>query len=230
MIVAWFTFLCPSWLINSILPVWLDSTISFPRPTTARSSSATATGPAGLVWYIHVRTVDREDSQAAAGKAEEIGLTGKEAKLAEDYLAIHKPRARAAVAMAPTSTPPSAPEAKDESRPADPAPEVALPPTPAATEPVAKPAQVPPVNDEPTPSMLPGEHRPQASLEKPAPPKAFKDPKAWRPVAALILSGIGVPLAYWSRSVLSGVRSVRLRASLPAAAPRSLDAPAGSDA
>ena len=185
---------------------------------------------AGLVWYIHVRTVDHEDSQAAAGKAEEIGLTVAEAKLAEDYLAAHKPRAKAAVALAATSTPPSPPEPKDESKPADAPPPAAQPSIPASPEPAAGPAPVPSTPEEPTPSMLPGEHRPQASTRPSVAPTFYRDPTAWRPLAALVLSGIGVPLAYWSRSVLSGVRSVRHRASLPAAAPRSLDAPAGSDA
>ena len=51
---------------------------------------------AGLVWYIHLRVVSQEDSQGAMGKAEEIGLTGTEVKLAEEFLTIHKPKARAA--------------------------------------------------------------------------------------------------------------------------------------
>src|SRR6202020_1523214 len=41
---------------------------------------------AGLAWYIHLRVVSEEDSQSAAGKAEEIGLTDVEMKLAEAYL------------------------------------------------------------------------------------------------------------------------------------------------
>ncbi len=187
---------------------------------------------AGLVWYIHVRTVDNEDSQAATGKAEEIGLTPAEVKLAEDYLASNKPRAKAAVAMATTSTPPTPAEPKDEAKPADPPAPAAPESNPAATqpEPTVLPPPVPSVPDEATPEMLPGEHKPQASNLAPVGPKVYRDPTAWRPLAALVLSGIGVPLAYWSRSVLSGFRSVRLRASLPGAKPRSLESRAGSDA
>ncbi len=75
--------------------------------------------------------------------------------------------------------------------------------------------------------MLPGEDRPQASK---VPNPAYRDPAAWKPVAALVLTGIGVPLAFWSRTMLSEYRHVRRRASLPGAKRRSLDAPPGSDA
>ena len=185
---------------------------------------------AGLVWYIHLRTVDQEDSQAATSKAEEIGLTDAQVKLAEDYLAVHKPKARAALARVAQATPPTPTAPGPEPTPAESvpaAPASALPVSPATPAPAVTPAVVPPPAQEPTPSMLPGEHRPQASRE-PAPD--YRDPASWRPAAALVLTGIGVPLAFWGRSVFSEARSVRRRASLPGRVPRSLGAPAGSDA
>ena len=144
------------------------------------------------------------------------------------------------------SWPPTSPGPRSAPRPAGPASRLPWPwptspgvdaPGPAPALPAASPAPTPPSApvaapapaDAPTAPMLPGEDRPQAST-KPDPGR-FREPIAWRPVAALVLTGIGVPLAYWSKSALSGVRSNRRRmASLPGSARRSLDAPAGSDA
>jgi hypothetical protein len=77
---------------------------------------------------------------------------------------------------------------------------------------------------DPSPSMLPGEDRPQASNNR------FRDPASWRPVAALVLTGIGVPLAYWSRSAFSSSRSTRARASLPGSVLPPSETPGGLDA
>ena len=184
-----------------------------------------------LIWYIHQRVVGQEDPQAALGKAEELGLGAAEIKLAEDYLATQKPRAKAAssrVAMATPPTvdsPPALPTAQPlaPSTPADPAP-LALPDAP--SPPIA-PVAAPAPHTEPTPGMLPGEHKPQASTE---PKPDYRDPAAWKPVAALVLTGIGVPLAFWSRTMLSEFRHDRKRASLPGRVPRSLGAPGESDA
>ena len=188
-----------------------------------------------LAWYIHLRVGGsaRKTPQAATSKAEEIGLTDAEVKLAEDYLATQKPKARAAmakVAMAalrPERSEPKPEPAVASEPPVGPPP--ALPTGPVVpTNPVAAPSP----STEPTPSMLPGEHRPQAS-KAPAPaPFLAHDLPSWRPVAALVLTSIGVPLAFWSRTMLSEYRQGRrqARASLPGSKPRSLDAPAGSDA
>ena len=182
---------------------------------------------AGMAWYIHLRVVGQEESHVAAGKAEEIGLRDAEVKIAEAYLANHQPRAKAAVAKVARATPTPAVDSKPEPQPASEAPAApasALPATPAAS---SEPAAAPSPAAEPTPSMLPGEHRPQASNE---PKPDYRDPASWRPVAALVLTSIGVPLAFWGRSMFSEFRAVRRTASLAGPKPRSLDAPAGSDA
>ena len=188
---------------------------------------------AGLVWYIHLRVVGQEDTQAATSKAEEIGLTPAEVKLAEAYLATHKPRARAASARVATATPPDPSEPKSEAGPtvaAAPAtPPPALPVAPVEPAPELPPAVAPSNDGDPSPSMLPGEHRPQASANSVHNPDFYRNPASWRPVAALVLTGIGVPLAFWTRSAFTEARSVRRRASLPAAAPRQLDALPSSD-
>jgi protein tyrosine phosphatase (PTP) superfamily phosphohydrolase (DUF442 family) len=183
---------------------------------------------AGLVWYIHLRTVEGNDPHSAFQRAEEVGLTEAQARLGEAFLATHKTKARSVVAPVPASMAPtgavSAPAKEDAPRTASALP--AASPAPASPpSPVVAPAPA----DAETPPMLPGEHRPQASA-KPEPDR-YREPIAWRPIAALVLTGLGVPLAYWSKSALMGVRSNRRRmASLPASARRSLDAPAGSDA
>jgi protein tyrosine phosphatase (PTP) superfamily phosphohydrolase (DUF442 family) len=186
---------------------------------------------AALAWYIHQRVIAQEDPQSAQSKAEELGLGSAEAKLAEDYLATQKPKARAAMAKVAMSTPPPEPAPARQAPPtAAPSDATSPPALPDAPDPPAKRATTPVVParlDEATPGMLPGEDRPQA-LNPPSP--VYRDPTAWKPVAALVLTSVGVPLAFWSRSMLSEYRHVRRRASLPGSKPRSLDAPAGSDA
>jgi protein tyrosine phosphatase (PTP) superfamily phosphohydrolase (DUF442 family) len=182
---------------------------------------------AALAWYIHQRVVAQEDSQGALSKAEELGLGAAEVKLAEDYIATQKPKAKAAMARVAMANQPTEP------RPAEPAPasrnETIPPALPEAPDPPARnatPPAAPGRLEEATPAMLPGEDKPQASRP------AYRDPAAWKPVAALVLTGIGLPLAFWSRTMLSEYRQDRrrARASLPGSTPRSLDAPAGSDA
>jgi hypothetical protein len=195
---------------------------------------------AGLAWYIHLRVVQQEDPQSATSKAEEIGLTDVEVKLAEVYLATNKPRPRvstARVALAPRTDredfkieppPATAPAPVDApslpQAPAAKTPRSALPGGSPSSSEASSPDSVPGPSTAPTPSMLPGEDRPQASNER------FRDPAFWRPVAALVLTGIGVPLAYWSRSAFNVSRSNRARASLPGAVQGPSVAPAGSDA
>jgi protein tyrosine phosphatase (PTP) superfamily phosphohydrolase (DUF442 family) len=186
---------------------------------------------AGLVWYIHLRATAQEDPQTASGKAEEVGLTEVEAKLAEAYLLVNKPRQRvssARVALAGGSDrepfkidmPPVAAPAPTAA-PAVQAPRSALPDGQLPVN--INPETCPSPSTEPTPSMLPGEDRPQASNDR------FRDPAFWRPVAALVMTAIGVPLAYWSRSAFSVSRATRVRASLPGAVQTPSDAPVASD-
>ena len=172
---------------------------------------------AGLLWYVHLRLVNQEDSQSATSKSEELGLTATEQKQAEAYLATAKPRAKSAmakVALVPAPAPPAT--APGSNSPPVPA---ALPVSPATAPSITTPPVKPGV-DESVPPMLPGEERPQA----------LHDSSLTKPVAAIVLTGIGVPLACWSRSAFSVARSNRKRASLPGPAPRSPDALASSDA
>ena len=62
----------------------------------------------------------------------------------------------------------------------------------------------------------------------PTPPAAPLDPVAWKQYAALIVSSLGVPLAYFSRTIFSFGRPAR--ASLPAPSRRPKSLPGASDA
>ncbi len=155
---------------------------------------------AAVLWYLHRVTVDKIEPAAARREAEEIG-PGDPAlwTAAETYLAgLNAPR----VSLAGPA--PDEPVANPE--PAD--------SVDVATEPPATPAA-------PAAAV-------QFAADRPAETPAASDPTAWRPFAALFLTILGVPFAYWSRSSL-GLRR-RRRASLPAPGPGPRSLPLGSDA
>ena len=229
MIETWFTFLFPivATRLDSSRLARFDDLVSPTgnRPLYFCDSDGTT---AGLVWYIHLRSVDQEDTQSATGKAEEIGLTEAQVKLAEAYLATTKPRARASspkVALVLSSERDefkTVPPPVETPAPAASAPRSALPGGSSSSSSSVQPDAVLTPSTDPTPSMLPGEDRPQASNSP------YRDPAFWRPVATLVLAGIGVPLAYWSRSAFTVTRTTRVRASLPGSVQRPSDAPASS--
>ena len=184
---------------------------------------------AGLAWYIHRLTVDHYDPQTAAQEAGEMGLLVSSRKDADTYVATRGGPARPEAAPAPLpATIPTEP------RPAKSA-AVELPPSALPTamtarvDPEATPqASEPSTEFDPAPALEAegGDvMKPQAS----SPPReVFHDPMAWKPIAALVLAGVGVPLAYWSRSAVSLSRSHR--ASRPAKGRKSLEARPASDA
>jgi protein tyrosine phosphatase (PTP) superfamily phosphohydrolase (DUF442 family) len=61
-----------------------------------------------------------------------------------------------------------------------------------------------------------------------ADPSKFDDTTAWHPFAAMVITGLSLPLAYWSRSIVPTILT-KTRASLPAPAlrPKSLRAGSG---
>ena len=181
---------------------------------------------AGLLWYLHLRSVVGEDRESARQKAEELGMDVATLKHADAYLAGQKAHARAnsnrdlalraevdrsAAHQDPIPGPPSS----ASSTPVNAAPPVIPTPEPPLTLPDSPPAP-----------MTPGEENPRVTTTT---GEVYREPSGWKVLAAFVLTGLGVPLAYWSKTAISGSRAVR-RASLPAAARRSISGPAGSDA
>lgn len=159
---------------------------------------------AGLLWYLHLRSQDHLDASQAQPKAELIGLLPKDVETAERFLKLNF-----ANASGPSSSTEIEPKLMAAVLPQTLA-VPALPPTPAP--------------DSIAPQSYPD--IPISIYVEPAKPKAVvvrsdevsAGQPSWKPVAALVLSGLGVPLAYWSRSTLSRGRGPR-RASLTAKGP-----------
>ena len=171
---------------------------------------------AGVLWYVRRLTVDRVDALEATREAEELGLS----KTNTEFWAA----AQAYLDRLNTGKPPRAAEAQEAPRTV--APELAPISTSdrvPATGPTAtgKPeaailarfdalSVMAPLKDAPEPAVLP------------------RDPTAWRPYLAMLLTVLGVPLAYLGRTGFASRRAAR-KASLPGPGrrPRSLPAASG---
>src|SRR5262249_12886304 len=139
-------------------------------------------------------------------------------------------------APVPVAVSPSAPAVAPASAPATAA--GTSPQGPRAVKPAPHPApgpHSPPLPDESQlPPKLGGVGGPAAAAldlatgVTPTRPAAgtSRDPSAWQPLLSLVLAGLGVPLAYFSRSVLAF--RARVRASLPGPRRRLRSLPAGS--
>ncbi|MEO6810927.1 MAG: hypothetical protein ABI353_17585, partial [Isosphaeraceae bacterium] len=160
---------------------------------------------AAALWYVHHVGSGEVDSQEAARIASEIG------KIDQKYWI-------AATALLARRHPTAVPTAADPAPPEIPAPDE-IPS--AATEPEAKALL------DSTVAVAQAPVQPPELTEPPAPTNSY-DSTAWRPYAAMILTGLGMPLAYFGRSALANLGS-SVRASLPgpARSPKSL--PSASD-
>jgi protein tyrosine phosphatase (PTP) superfamily phosphohydrolase (DUF442 family) len=192
---------------------------------------------AGVLWYIRRLTLDKVDPQIASREAEELGLSKENKEFwqaAQGFL--EKPnrakpvpelsKAEPAPVPVPTPTPVPAPAPEAASNVSTPLPETtAEPPADAKVEPAptGKPeAAIAPVSLDALAGLTPIKAVPPAQASAPA-----HDPTAWRSYAAMVLTALGVPLAYLGRTGLHR-RRVR-KASLPGPArkPRSLPAASG---
>ena len=149
----------------------------------------------GAVWYVHRVTVDKVDAQVAHRDAEELGLKDERFWAAANALL---PGSKPAAAPAPAPAPDAAPALPSNPPPPAPTPDDKAKPQAAANAPAA-------------PSAGP---RPSASNE----PAAPRDPTAWRSVAAMLVTGLGVPLAYVSRTAFPTSLRSAARASLTSSA------------
>ncbi len=150
---------------------------------------------AGLIWYLRLRSRDHEDSDSARLKAEELGFQRIDIAAAEKFLKLNFALDLPPVAPALTVAP--------------------LPVESVVCVRAILPAQVQtPVVVTETPDSPIEEVRArrvaQAVSFVPVGQGA-----SWKPITALVLSGLGVPLAYWSGSSLFQKRGPR-RASLVA--------------
>lgn len=170
---------------------------------------------AGALWYIRRVTVDKVDPQLASGEAEALGLTDKVFwQAASTYLdGLNAPK--------PETGQPSGVKEKG----ADPAPgstSLTMPPSDAT------PSSLEPALEALNASLAASMHTPGEDIEPgSANPKTIADPTAWRPFAALVLTGLGVPLAYWGRSgfPITGLTKASLPG--PGRSPKSLPPASG---
>ena len=191
---------------------------------------------AGALWYIRRIASERIDQQIARREAEELGLTDKNFwAAATNYVAgLAGPRTTATSAdQRPGSSPSSASlsaSSTDQNQIQADAGPTATPVAPSleASQPKANPATIAParastapdtqVNQKAAPSQV-------DSVGSSAPGLTF----AWRPLAAIVVSGLALPLAYWSRALTPTLLS-KARASLPGPAhrPKSLPVELGA--
>lgn len=159
---------------------------------------------AAILWYIRRVTVDHVEPQVAKRDAEEIGT------LDPSFLA-------AADAYIASVRPAPAPAAVETAKP-NPAPAPAVETKPSEANPIGANAPAAPSAGPP----------PVRAVDASEPADAI-DPIAWKPIAALVLTGLGVPLAYVSRVSNSTSAASMARASLTAPRPSEKSLPGRSD-
>ena len=213
------------------------------RITTERISSQIARREAedlGLStqddWLLTTACLERLENPRAA-----VSQAAVDARTTEPGRASSPPPSSSSSPPPVSRQVPPAPASEAEKRPTSPAPaaraKAAMQTTAAATAEVAaaaapvQPSTFAPThasaNPEPQPRVAAGLVDPADARQSPA-PKHF-DSMAWRPFAALVVTGLSFPLAYWTRSVIPTI-VLRTRASLPApgrrlrSLPRELDA------
>ncbi len=186
----------------------------------------------GALWYIRRIVNDRAEEQVARREAEELGLSNQEYWSAVTKYVATLPPARTSsaaddhsrsrsetpvVSLASPSSTPGAPRSEET------APKTALAsPEPRAIQPERAVTSPKPARQE-SPSSMPPVLEPAEPADGSQPPVDAAlpgNPLTWRSFAAVIVTCVGLPLAYWSRNLIPANRA-RIRASLPAPAQRS---------
>ncbi len=169
---------------------------------------------AGALWYIRRIAVDRVSNEIARREAESLGLKNEEYwTAARQYLEHLEQERTQARRESTTSTDPAPP------------PSATASPDRAASNEQTRPshaALVPPLSASASRSLL-SSHLPTPSY--PAPVQST----GWQPYAAILATGVGLPLALWGRSAVPVILT-RTLASLPAPARRSRALPRALDA
>ena len=166
---------------------------------------------AGVLWYLRRITVDKVDPQDASREAQEMGLRDKEFWLAASkYLESLKP--------ADSETGPPAARRRARRGRAGRGQAREHPPHDRCSMPTLKVLNA---------AIVAAMELPEAEEVVPEESDGpSRDSAAWRPLAALMITGLGAPLAYWGRSGFP-IRCLA-RASLPAPAHRPKSLPGAS--
>jgi protein tyrosine phosphatase (PTP) superfamily phosphohydrolase (DUF442 family) len=155
---------------------------------------------ASVLWYIHQVADNKVESKAAAAEAEELGPNDPKYWVAATaYLASLKPVAPPVDPAPPASPAPDAPATQ---------PKAAVDAGASASAPVPPPAAAP--------------------EELPGPAPAPSETMAWRPYAAMVLTGLSVPLAFYGRSAFILGRSARASLPAPGRSPSALPPASGA--
>jgi protein tyrosine phosphatase (PTP) superfamily phosphohydrolase (DUF442 family) len=191
---------------------------------------------AGALWYIHRIANDRIDHQIARREAEEIGLTDKNYwAAATNYVAALGGPRTTATSVDPGQGPSLFPVTlnasqtdQNQTRAHESQTATSLPKSQQqSSQSNANPAAA---------ALTQASTAPDTQVKQLAPSRpdsvAASAPDltlAWRPLAAMVLSGLALPLAYWSRTLTPIVLS-KARASLtgPAHRPKSLPVESGA--
>jgi protein tyrosine phosphatase (PTP) superfamily phosphohydrolase (DUF442 family) len=187
---------------------------------------------AGALWYIRRITNDRVDRQIAKREAEELGLSDptywsavtkfvtapgsvpSSTASADAHAGRVTPTVSPVGSMPATGTVavPDLPPAVMAARPHDPLNLEAEPPVVLPSQPLISPA---------APCAQSTSVQAKSVLAEAAhsgPSKPI-EPVEWRPFAAMVITGLSLPLAYWSRTIVP-IALAKARASLPAPAHR----------
>jgi protein tyrosine phosphatase (PTP) superfamily phosphohydrolase (DUF442 family) len=199
---------------------------------------------AGTLWYIRRLVVDRVDQQIAGREARELGLTDQpDWQAAADYLvAANLPSARAVIdatvnGRRPQGAKDPAAATSQPGQPAAPGSAGIDPESPLPKKPASPPANVPATtrSEAATVSVVqtkpgPPPVRQSKSAARAVPaaaagPPVYSDPNAWGALCALVVTGLSLPLAFWTRTLVPVV-VLKALASLPAPGLRPKSLPA----
>jgi protein tyrosine phosphatase (PTP) superfamily phosphohydrolase (DUF442 family) len=189
---------------------------------------------AGTLWYIRRIANDRVDHQIARREAEELGLIDKGywAAATSFVSKLSAPRTSATsrdIRLTSTSTSSSTIGADSAVTQAamniDSAEAPGAVPNASIQSPPARSAEPP----NPAVALAGASNQPLPQPASTISPPIPSDPLAWRPFAAMALTGLTLPLAFWGRTLAPAILAKAL-ASLPAPAhrPRSLPGELGA--
>ncbi len=177
----------------------------------------------GALWYVRRIATDRVDQQVARREAEELGLSDQKYWSAVTEYVSTLPKERTTSTSDDAHANAGSPAVALASPTEAPRPNLA-PATPRGPE--TSPARALPV-PAPAEQASPFLHpvlepiEPTEGSRPPVEPALPANPFAWRSFTVMIVTCVGLPLAYWSRNLAPAYRARTIRASLPGPARQS---------